>query len=340
MEFSIFDYINYYKDYSFKDIKFNSVDALIYSILAYMPLDKIREGSSIKSINSITSLIKMTGIKGVATELIRLMATSKRYENVKAYNLVKIENDDIEFGAITFRDYDYTFVAYQGSIGTIAGWKENLYLTINYPSLTQNEALKYLKNTFRLKDRNLYLGGHSKGGNLALASFMLSPNYITKRVVKVFNFDGPGFKEEEFKSNRYKELKDRMVNILPDGSMIGILLNHEKCEYIKSRNVSIEKHYPNNWAIFGEFFVKGELNKSSKSLHDKIILGLSKLNNEEKQICIDTVFELIKNKKVKSFKDFTNLNIDDIKAIIKNMKNMPQEKRKIIFDVFKAFIKK
>ena len=340
MNNDIYDYLNYYKDYTFKDIKFNIIDALLYSIISYVPIDNIREGITLKILNNYMENIKVNGtMVTTAKKIIEIMSKSKRYDHVKLYNLVKKYDDNIEFGALTFRDYDYTFVGFQGSIGTISGWKENLYLTINYPSLTQDEAIKYLKHTYRLKDRNLYIGGHSKGGNLALASFMLSPSYITRKVVKVYNFDGPGFRVEEVTSDRYKELKDRMVNILPDGSMIGVILNHGNYNFIKSKGVSIEKHFPNNWNIFGEFFVEAEENKSSKALHDRIKLGLSKLNDEEKKICLDTVFEVIKNKKVKSVKDFTSLKIDDIKIIVASMKNLPGDKKKILLDTFKAFIK-
>ena len=115
--------------------------------------------------------------------------------------------------------------------------------------------------------------------------------------------------------------------------------NHYKCNFIKAKSVSIEKHFPINWEIFGEFFVEAEENKSSKALHDRIKLGLSKLNDDEKRICLDTVFELIKNKKVKSVKDFTSLKLDDIKVIISSMKNLPSDKKKIMLDTFKAFLK-
>ena len=224
-------------------------------------------------------------------------------------------------------------------MGTISGWKENLYITLEYPTVTQKVAIDYLKKVFRLKDRNLYLGGHSKGGNLAISSLLLSPNYITRRVVKVFNFDGPGFRKEELNSERYKSLKDKMVNILPDGSMIGVILSHGEYNFIKSKGVSIEKHFPSNWLIFGEFFVKSEENNASKALHNKIVNSLDKLTYEEKKICIDTMFGLIKDKNIRSVRDFTKMSVDDYKNIISSMKNIPSERRKLMIEVFKLFVK-
>ena len=340
MENTIFEYLDYYKDYSFKDIKFNIIDALLYSTLIYIPITNMRENTSLKTYYNMASNITLKGnMSNIALSLLETMSKSKRYENVRLFSLVKEYTDEYEFGALTFRDFDYTYVAYQGSVGTISGWKENLYITLEYPTVTQKVAIDYLKKVFRLKDKNLYLGGHSKGGNLAISSLLLSPNYITRRVVKVFNFDGPGFRKEELNSERYKSLKDKMVNILPDGSMIGVILSHGEYNFIKSKGVSIEKHFPSNWLIFGEFFVKSEENNASKALHIKIVNSLDKLTYEEKKICIDTMFGLIKDKNIRSVRDFTKMSVDDYKNIISSMKNIPSERRKLMIEVFKLFVK-
>ncbi len=340
MENTIFEYLDYYKDYSFKDIKFNIIDALLYSTLIYIPITNMRENTSLKTYYNMASNITLKGnMSNIALSLLETMSKSKRYENVRLFSLVKEYTDGYEFGALTFRDFDYTYVAYQGSVGTISGWKENLYITLEYPTVTQKVAIDYLKKVFRLKDKNLYIGGHSKGGNLAISSLLLSPNYITRRVVKVFNFDGPGFRKEELNSERYNSLKDKMVNILPDGSMIGVILSHGEYNFIKSKGVSIEKHFPSNWLIFGEFFVKSEENNASKALHNKIVNSLDKLTYEEKKICIDTMFGLIKDKNIRSVRDFTKMSVDDYKNIISSMKNIPSERRKLMIEVFKLFVK-
>ena len=49
MDYSIFDYLAYYKNYTFDEVKFNEVDALLYSIIAYVPIDELRDNSSIKA---------------------------------------------------------------------------------------------------------------------------------------------------------------------------------------------------------------------------------------------------------------------------------------------------
>ena len=106
-----------------------------------------------------------------------------------------------------------------------------------------------------------------------------TPIINTKALANTYTYAYINESGKLLNSDRYKELRDRMVNILPDGSMIGVILNHYKYNFIKSKGVSIEKHYPVNWNIFGEFFVEAEENKSSKALHDRIKLGLSNISS-------------------------------------------------------------
>ena len=339
MEGTLYDYLEYYKDYSFKEVNFNMIDALLYSIISYIPMDTINEGTSLKSLNKITSTLVTKGtMANTAIDIIKIMSDSKRYSTVKLYSLVKDYTDTYEFGALTFRDIYYTFVGFQGSIGTIAGWKENLYIMAEYPTLSQSRASEYLKEVIRFTDRHIYLGGHSKGGNLALSSLMLANKSITKRIEKVYNFDGPGFKKEEFESERFKEVKDKMINILPDGSMVGIILNHDKYNFIKSKNISIEKHFPTNWLVFGEFFVKSEENRSSKALNNRITVSLDKLTPSERKMFVDSLFEVMDNKKINKVRDFSKLDLNDLKGITSKMKNLSEEKKKLIMDTFKIFI--
>ena len=339
MEGNIYDYLDYYKDYSFDEVNFNMMDALLYSIISYVPIDNMNDDCSIKTLNNITSTIITKGtMPNAAIEIIKRMTDSVRYSGVRLYYLVKDYNDKYEFGALTFRDKNYTFIGFQGSVGTIVGWKENLYIMVDYPTASQSRASKYLHDVIKFTDRKIYLGGHSKGGNLALTTLMLANKSITKRIIKAYNFDGPGFKIEEFESDRYKEVKDKMVNILPDGSMIGIILNHDKYNFIKSKNVSIEKHFPTNWQVFGEFFVKSEENRSSKALNERISISLDKLSPEERRLFVDTLFDIMNNKKINKVRDFSKLDLNDIKEITSKMKNLSSEKRKIVTDTFKMFL--
>ena len=98
MENSIFDYLAYYKNSSFDEVKFNMIDALLYSIIAYVPITELRDNSSLKTLNSITTNMKSSGTMAtLAINVIRVMADSIRYKDVRLYRLVKEYNDRLLF---------------------------------------------------------------------------------------------------------------------------------------------------------------------------------------------------------------------------------------------------
>lgn len=72
-----------------------------------------------------------------------------------------------------------------------------------FPTYTQSVAYDYLKKNILKSDKNIYLCGHSKGGNLSISSALLCDKTLLKKIVKIYNFDGPGVLSKEFNSERF-----------------------------------------------------------------------------------------------------------------------------------------
>ena len=61
---------------------------------------------------------------------------------------------------------------------------------------SQLRAADYVQRAARrYKGWKLYLGGHSKGGNLAVYSAVNCGKTVQNRIVAVYNNDGPGFRK-------------------------------------------------------------------------------------------------------------------------------------------------
>ena len=60
---------------------------------------------------------------------------------------------------------------------------------------------------------------------------------ILQRIKKIYNFDGPGFRKQEYESNKYQALTKKLVNIMPSGSLVGVLL------YNDNYNISFFIHF-------------------------------------------------------------------------------------------------
>ena len=337
---NIYDYIKYYKNASFDEVNFNVMDALIYSMLIYLPLETIEDGSTLIECSEMLKDIECEAgsIKEHAIQILNKICNSTRYKNIKLFNIVKKENEEIQFGAMTVRDEKYTFVAFEGTNGSMIGWKENFNLSCNYPCITQNVAIQYLMDTIKIQDKRIYVGGHSKGGNLAMTSAMECDKKIFNKIKNVYNFDGPGFRVEQFKSEKFEKMSKKLRNILPDGSLVGILLNNKNYEYVKSNGFGSEKHDPINWHVFGEFFIENNLSESSKGIHDSINKSIEKLNDKDMEKFINIIYDFLVANDINNIADLQKLKMNDYKNLLEKAKGVDENTKKLFFDVTRILI--
>ena len=88
----------------------------------------------------------------------------------------------------------------------------------------QQEAVRYLKQVAQKTKGKLYIGGHSKGGNLATFAAAFAGSKIQQRIVAVYNNDGPGFLEDVIDSAGYQAVYEKFKPLfprLPFGMMLG-----------------------------------------------------------------------------------------------------------------------
>ena len=239
---------------------------------------------------------------------------------------------------LTIRSDDFTFVSFEGTNGTMIGWKENFNLAYEYPSYTQREALKYLNNTIRFTDRIVYIGGHSKGGNLSMSSAMECDMRVFIKIRQIYNFDGPGFRKEIFQSKKFEAMSKKLTNILPDGSIIGILLNNKNYTFVKSNGMGVDKHRPFNWHIFGQFFVEDKISTYSKNLQESINKSVDQLDKKDMKMFIDTVYEFLKINNIKTIKELRSVKISELKKMIEQIKDVDEETKKLFISVTKILI--
>ena len=132
-----------------------------------------------------------------------------------------------QFAAVTFRLPSGTLVVtFRGTDDSLVGWKEDFNMAFQYPVPAQVSAAEYLKKVASLWDGPILLTGHSKGGNLAVYAAMNAEDEIKDRVECIYSLDGPGFPEEVVKSFEYASVSDRIVKIVPDSSVVAMVLEN------------------------------------------------------------------------------------------------------------------
>lgn len=349
------DYLLWRGDISFTDSPFNEVDALILSQLSYLHFDglvpqSLSESVSLENLNQSFRASpdfetrKKNGplINEQTVDLLDMAAKTARFKNCE----ISYFTDDLDtaqekqFSAYTaFLDDDTVFIAYRGTHEEIIGWKEDLNMAFETPVPAQLESVKYLEKVAIL-NKKIRIGGHSKGGNLALYAAAFCNKETKKLIEMVYNNDGQGFEEPILNSPEFQEIKDRIQTVLPHSSMVGILLPHTgTIRIVESSNSSLMQHDGFSWQVLGTNFVTvEERSKQSLYFEKSVKEWLSKLDTERKKEAIDTLFDIIG---VSGAVTLTELQENWLKAspkIIKYMHSVDKQKKHDIEDFFKIFI--
>lgn len=170
-----------------------------------------------------------TGTTGYYTAAI--CANSVRFGNVRLFRYIESfqEEQEQQFSATAFLlDVDTSYIAFRGTDNTLIGWKEDFNMSFQSEVPSQTAAASYLQDFSSLPIPHLLVGGHSKGGNLAVFASVNAPPSLQARILAVYNNDGPGFCNDILHSAAYLRLQNRVHTVVPEMSIVGMLLEHEE----------------------------------------------------------------------------------------------------------------
>lgn len=331
---NIFDYI-LWRDIPIQDVKFNEIDSLILSRFSYFPLDGLIKDNEKVTIKECYDRYKKQGKQGnilikADLKLFPALANSKRFGNLYVTNYVnKVDaKEEKQFSAVTvLLPEDTIYISYRGTDDTIVGWKEDLYMSFSTLVPSQQSAVDYLNQVKQRK--KIIVGGHSKGGNLAVYASVFCNKKIKKRIIDVYNFDGPGFNKVVIDKEEYNGMIKKIHNYIPQSSIIGRLLEHKgEITIVKSTQTGIMQHDLYSWQLIGEKFIISELTNSSKFIDRTLTDWLQKVNEEQRKEFIDVLFDILNATEVEKFADLNTKKFTTAKTIIKTYKKLDAESKK------------
>ena len=208
--------------------------------------------------------------------------------------------------------------------------------TIPVPS--QLEGVGYINKISKLIPHDFYVGGHSKGGNIAVYASMHCDFEASPRIKKIFSHDGPGFREEVIKSDAFIKIQDKISKTLPYSSLIGMLLeNHEDYHVIKSNKIGgIGQHDPFSWEIKDSDFVYLEkISHGSKYTCDTLHQWLKDIDDKKRKLFIDGLFDIFTCTKSESFIEIFHDWKKNLPLIWDSAKHVDKEIKTMIFELFK-----
>ena len=255
------DYIGWMGDYDFDRVPFGEVDALVLSLIAYYDLSALFCPPRLceATLRSGLDLIERGACPYTAFSprdmdydaFLQEAAGSTRYGRLILSDYVDVARADppLQFAAVSFRLGDFTFLAYRGTDLTIAGWREDFMISFTATeaqALARDYAARHIA-----AGRRFRLGGHSKGGNLALYAACALEDRLWSRVEKVYLLDSPGLCPGMMDETRVERVKARAVAVDPVFSVVGKLFELDAAErrVVRSSGFSLLQHSLGSWGV-------------------------------------------------------------------------------------------
>ena len=348
------DYIKWRGDLSFHQDKCNDFDNLVFSAIAYVDLNDIlsdHEKGLVSLCDVSNQYFEKSGNKVLhvdnpvlreAPGILRQAAMTKRYGQVYIRNYTSETKDEenLQFAAMEFVMTDgNSYIAFRGTDDTIVGWKEDFLLAATEVE-SEKKAVDYVYSIMKGNNNCFHIGGHSKGGHLAVYAAVRCPADIQDRILNVYTNDGPGFSKGFAEEARKSPILDRIVRIIPEYSVVGMLLESiGKTTIVKSTNKLILQHDLMTWELDGpEFVTVREVSKTSKKLQKSITTWLDQFEIEERDQFIDEIFAVLESSGKETFTEVIDGGLKSFQNMTKHLYGLSENTRDQIGNILKIFL--
>ena len=348
---NIMDYISWRGDLSFEQSQFNEVDNLILACFSYVNLDGIsavtkQKGIGLKKLTK--EFMKLHTMKELEADksFIRLapfmmmeMAKSVRFGKCVVRNYVNdiVTEAEQQFAAMEIVLEDGTsYVSFRGTDDTIIGWKEDFNLSTGVVP-AQKRAIEYLQKISEHTDGMLRVGGHSKGGNLAIYGSVMCKS-AHEKILEIYSNDGPGFSTEFQELPETKEMMPKIIRIIPEYSIIGTLLEHEKEPVIvASSSKGLLQHDGFSWEVQGPALVRRDsLNKTALRFIEILHKWIDGMDTEQKRLLIEDLFATLQASGYENLSEVQSGGLKSLAAMVKRVEKFAPESRGMMQELLTA----
>lgn len=349
---NVIDYLKKYGNISFSDKPFNEVDALIYSQLSYFDfsntpccndnLEYTLEAFLEKDYNKqrVMGIWNFQENHKLAMELKKSTRFNK--SSVGFYRFDICNQTEKQFSACIFAVTEgLYYIGYRGTDASFVGWKEDLNLGYLDVIPSQKEGLEYFIKFAEKYDGSYILGGHSKGGNLAVYAATFAPEELQEKIKVVYSHDGPGFLPAFYKTKEFDKIHNRICKIVPKSAVVGLIMEqYNNYKVVNSKAVLLLQHDLLKWQIVDDHLdYINDVNKFSKHTRKTMNDWISDMDMQTRKIFVDTIYELIVETKAERISQFLKNWPKNLIIINKKIKNLDPKIRKCVLHSFNEFFK-
>jgi len=356
---TIFDYLTWRGDLDFSRSPFNPVDNIILCQIAYLPFDGIVPGPDEHAEISVKDAVnilyqklqdkderaKLPYMLKEDIALVGALRDTSRFGNCRLCGYV---NDidtgkEIQFSALCVNTGDGShFIAYRGTDVTFVGWKEDFNMSFSKVVPAQLAAADYLvkmakkiKGPFLkgpLLKGPLRIGGHSKGGNLAVYAASQCGKEIQRRITAVYSNDAPGFHESVIASEGFAAIKERIHTFIPQLSVVGMLLEHGTAyKVIKSSGSGLLQHELYTWEITSNDMVYVDnVTQSSRFVNKTLKDWIAALDNAHREQFIEALYNILCASQAKTIPELEHSWLQSTARMLQSLGDIGEPTKKMI----------
>lgn len=348
----LFDYLEWRGDLDFDASPFNEIDAGILCLLSYLdftglvPKEFSGETFSIGKIDSLYFGRALPSDLRII-DLLKACANTKRFSKIMPYgHISKLDGDEEkQFCGITFilpSVKRQACIVFRGTDVTLIGWKEDFNMMFTYPVPCQEEALIYLeKAVMSLKKYDLFLAGHSKGGNAAIYASSLCNNRVYNRLKFIYTFDSPGFDKDLVDISLFTRPKDKINSFVPKDSVIGMLMENPTSFFVVDSDAfGFIQHDIFSWGVKVTTFQRCDtLSSFSINVKKTMTRWLELLNMDQRQKVVDVLFGILDDCGIKEIGDFEKNSFSTIVSGLKLFAELDSTSKDCVLKALGLFFK-
>ena len=341
---NVYDYVAKYGKYTFEQKAFNEVDNLVFSLLAYLDFTDTRINENNRTLeevgreylgkHSYKEIARLGIAMGTAHEMLQKVVDQDRYRRLIVSDYIYDTARNKQFSVMTFHlTNNLDYIAFEGTDQLISGWREDFELACSFPVPSHIEAVKYLNEHIHLFGPNVIIGGHSKGGNLALVGAMMMKHHKLWKVKTIYNNDGPGLRKREFESYDYDRVKPKYVHIVPHCSIVGLMMRNDIYKVVKSEREDIVGHSIATWEVADDHLRHAARSEMSKEIEKRLWQWLDDHDDTERKKVLEAVFGTIEGCDI--LDTMSLFKFRNIVKVFRQSKELDKESKDLVVGLFK-----
>ena len=268
-------------------------------------------------------------------ELFGLIA-SPRFRDLALCDYLSVfdEVSHTQFAAMTFiwRD-EFAYVGFRGTDTSFVGWRENFDMAYREPVRAQELAATYLDTVADHLPERLFVGGHSKGGNVALFAAAMCREDVRARIERVWCHDAPGFRTGSPVLERAAHLAERIHMTVPQDSLVGMLMDVPVTPQVVHSDAfgGIDQHSLFTWEVAGDDFAYVErVSDASRTVHDAINEWLAAMEPRDVRRVVEALFAAAEASGAADARAFLRLGPDTLKSVREAARRIDSSSREVL----------